>query len=611
MESGLAQLLLEHSPDPLLLLAPDGSISYLNAAAEDLFGYSRAQLLGADSSLLLAENSREPFHGVLSGLGTSAPRSRQPFAGSGRRADGVEVPIEITCALLPPDAGNGPPGRSVALSVRCAGHRPGAPAGHRDGGAAAGAVVFAGTPADASAVADAAAHRRRTAAASTAVPAAYAGHDDQVRAEVLRDPLTSLPNGTLLNERLAAALRRPDPVDVLLLNVDYPQNLKDMLGRSSADELLVEVASRLRNCVRPHDTVAKLGGDEFVVLLTECLNADAVAKRIAESLLVPLRAGGSLVRPGVSIGLASRTSQTFDGAELLRQADAALTAAKATDESAWLRFRPEMLSPAVSTADGQAGLRQAVELGQISVHYQPVVSPGLGAVVQFEAFARWERHGRLVPPNQFLPAAEQSGLIREIGDEVMRRACAEIRPWLAGDATYSVAVNVSGLQFQNRDFATDVLAIVASTGVNPRQLMLEMTESVFFESNSDVLRQLHQLRAAGVRIAMDDFGTGYAALGRLQELPLDKVKIDRSFVAMIKTGREQLPFFGTMIDAAHGLGLKVTAEGIETPAQARYLMERGCDSLQGYLFARPAPASELAGTMESALTAIDRIDAGR
>lgn len=618
MESGLAHLLLEHSPDPLLLLDPDGSISFLNAAAEELFGYSRAQLLGADSSLLLAEDSREPFHGVLAGLGASAPRSGQPFAGSGRRADGTELPVEITCSLLPSDAGAGPAARSVALSVRGAGHRPAAQSGNRHAGTAAAALTFAGTYTDAGAVAgagtaaDAATHRRRTAAAaSAAVPAAFTGHDDQVRAGVLRDPLTSLPNGTLFNERLAAALRRPDPVDVLLLNVDDFKNLNDMLGRSSADELLMEVASRLRNCVRPHDTVARLGGDEFVVLLTECLNADAVAKRIAESLYEPLRVGGSLVRPGVSMGLASRTSGTLDGAELLRQADAAMTAAKTGGKNAWLRFRPEMLNTVAAKADGQAGLRQAVELGQISVHYQPVVSPGLGAVVQFEAFARWERHGRLVPPNQFLPVAEQSGLIREIGDEVMRRACAEIRPWLAGDAAYSVAVNVSGLQFQNRDFATDVLAIVASTGVDPRQLVLELTESVFFESDSDVLRQLRQLREAGVRIAMDDFGTGYASLGRLKELPLDKVKIDRSFVAMIKTGQEQLPFFGTMINAAHALGLKVTAEGIETPAQARYLMDRGCDSLQGYLFAKPAPASDLAGTMESALTAIDKVDAGR
>lgn len=601
MESGFAQLLLEHSPDALLLLAPDGSISFLNAAAEELFGYSRAQLLGADSSLLLAEASREDFHGVLAGLGTAARRSREPFAGSGRRADGTEVAVEITCSVLPAQSPGTdssreaqPAGPAVALSVRAAGHRHAPPVQRNAQTHDAGM----GT----------AAHPLRPGAAA---PVAFVEHDDQLKAGVLRDPLTALPNGTLFNERLAAALRRPDPVDVLLLNLDDFKSLSDMLGRSSADELLVEVASRLRNCVRPHDTVARLGGDEFVVLLTECLNADAVAQRIAESLLEPLRVGGSLVRPGVTMGLASKTSQTHDGAELLRHADVALAAAKNGGQHSWLRFRPDMLNTPAHRADGETGLRRAVELGQISVHYQPVVSPGLGAVVQFEAFARWERHGKLIPPNQFLPVAEQSGLIREIGDEVLRRACAEIRPWLAGDAAYSVAVNVSGLQFQNRDFGTEVLAIVASTGVDPHQLTLELTESVFFDAGSDVLRQLHQLRQAGVRIAMDDFGTGYSSLGRLGELPLDMVKIDRSFVAMIKTGHEQLPFFNTMIAAAHALGLQVTAEGIETAAQATYLIDRGCDSLQGYLFAKPAPASDLSGTMESALTAIDRVHAGR
>jgi diguanylate cyclase (GGDEF)-like protein len=550
--------------------------------------------------MLLAEASREEFHGVVAGL-AKADSPGSPFAGSGRRSDGTELPVEITCSLVPAAAGAADAGTSVALSIR------GAAA--RNPGAGSAGRTLSGDFA-----------RRRTSGAAgaslsggpaAAAPAAFAEHDDELKAGSLRDPLTALPNGPLFNERLAAALRRPDPVDILLLNLDDFRHLNDVLGRSAADELLVEVASRLRNCVRPHDTVARLGGDEFAVLLTECLNADAVAKRIAESLYAPLRVGGSMVRPGVSMGLASKSGQTLDGAELLRQADAAMTAAKAAGKNNWMRFRPEMLNTAAHKADGDSGLRRAVELGQISVHYQPVVSPGIGSVVQFEAFARWERHGRLVPPNQFLPVAEQSGLIREIGDEVLRRACAEIRPWLAGDPAYSVAVNVSGLQFQHRDFAADVLAIAASTGVDPRQLTLELTESVFFDASSDVLGQLRQLRGAGVRIAMDDFGTGYSTLGRLQELPLDMVKIDRSFVAMIKTGQEQLPFFATMISAAHALGLKVTAEGIETPAQAKYLMDRGCDSLQGYLFAKPAPASHLAGTMESALNALDKVDAAR
>ena len=322
LEPGFAQLLLDHTPDALLLLAPDGSVTFLNAAAEEFFGYSRSQLLGTDSGLLLAEASRPDFHGVLAGLASGAVRSGLPFAGFGRRADGTEVPVEITCSALPARAnpsgadgtgtGRAPQsGPAVALSIRGTAHR---------------------------------GRTRAPQAAVAAAPAAFANREDQLRAGVLRDELTALPNGNLFNERLAAALRRPDPVDVLLLNVDDLTSLNDLLGRSSADELLVEVASRLWNCVRPQDTVARLGGNEFVVLLTECLNADAAAGRIAESVSVPMRVGRSVVRPGVSMGLASRTPQTQDGAELLRQADAALTAARAAGQHSWLRFRPEMLS---------------------------------------------------------------------------------------------------------------------------------------------------------------------------------------------------------------------------------------------------------------------------
>ncbi|MCB5292960.1 EAL domain-containing protein [Arthrobacter sp. SO3] len=619
MESGLAQLLLEHGPDPLLLLDPDGSISFLNAAAEELFGYSRSQLLGTDSGLLLAEASRPGFLSLLTGLGSSTPRPGQTFAGSGRRADGTEVPVEITCALLPSGAVAGSAAPSVALSVRSAGRRTepvqkeprATEPGHKE--------PRHNQPYDDGTTAGGAAPRRRATAASTAVPAAFAAHDDLVRAGVLRDALTALPNGTLFNDRLAAALRRPDPVDVLLLHLDDFKNLGDRLGRSAADELLVEVARRLRNCVRPHDTVARLGGDEFAVLLTECLNADAVAARIAASLHEPLRVGGSVVRPGLSMGLASRTGETPGGAELLRQADAAMTAAKqaagtartAGSAGTWRRFRPAMLGTDARGADAETGLRRAVELGQISVHFQPVVAPGQRTVVHFEAFARWEDHGRVASPQEFLPAAEQSGLIPEIGDEVLRRACTDIRPWLAAVPACSVAVNVSGLQLRQRDFAAHVLAIVAAAGVEPGRLMLELTESVFFDADSDVLRQLRRLREAGVRIAMDCFGPAYSPLDRLAELPLDKVKIDRSMVAMIRTGQEQLPFFGTVIGSAHALGLLVTAEGIETPAQATYLMDRGCDSLQGSLFAAPAPAGELAGAMESALTALGNLGSRR
>ncbi len=600
MESGIALALLEHSPDALLLLDHDASIRFLNTAAEQLFGYSRAQLMGAEHSLLLAEMSREPFHLVLSRLATAgragaATALPRPFEGAGRRADGTQFPVEITYSLVPLEAGP-----AVALAIRSAAHRPERPQ-------PASVPPDAGTPAGGNDAGAAAPRRRPLAGQSPST--AGAGADSRAVSGARPDPLTGLPNGPLFNEQLAAALGRPDQVDVLLLNLDDFRNLNELLGHPAGDELLVEVADRLRGCIRPHDSIARLGGDEFVVLLAKCLNADAAVNRIAEALHEPLRAGGSLVRPSVSMGLASKTPETSDGSELLRQAHAAMAAAKAAGKNTWRRFEPSMLHTAAQQGQGESGLRRAVELGQISVHYQPVVSPGVGSVVQFEAFARWELRGRVVPPNQFLPVAEQSGLIREIGDEVLRRACTEIRPWLAGHEANSVAVNVSALQFEHRDFAGDVLEIIRSAGVEPRQLTLELTESVFFDSAPDVLRQLHQLRQAGVRIAMDDFGTGYSALGRLNELPLDIVKIDRSFVAMVSTGQEKLPFFDTMIGAAHALGLTVTAEGVETAIQARYLMDRGCDALQGYLFAKPAPASELAGTMETALTAVDKVGA--
>lgn len=602
METGFAQLLLEHSPDALLLLDPSGSISFLNIAAEALFGHPRARLLGADPSVLLAEASRADFQAVLAGIRAAAQESRI-FTGSGRRADGTGLRIEIISSLVPPAPAAGSKQQPIALSIRGVGHRAGTPSATSQthhAVAAAGSAAAAGRP-------------RTSAAASTPAAAAAAEHDDQLKAEVLRDPLTALPNGTLFNERLAAALRRPDPVDILLLSLADTPGLGPAPEFSAADGLLVEVANRLRNCVRPHDTVARLGCNEFVVLLTECLNADAAAERIAKALQDPLHVGGTLLRPVVSMGLAtSKAGRDQNGVELLRQADAAMAAARTQGAGTWLRFLPAMLGTPGHRPGGGTGLRRAVELGQISVHYQPVMSRGPGSgpgpVVRFEALARWERHGRMVPPDQFLPAAEQSGLIREIGDEVLRRACAGILPRLVGNAGGGVSVNISGLQLQHRGFSQEILSTVASAGIDPCRLTLEMAESAFFHADSGMLRQLHRLRESGIRIAMDDFGTGYPSLDRLQELPLDEVKISRSLVAGIRTGQEQLSLVSTVITAAHTLGMTVTAEGIETPVQAKYLTDLGCDFLQGYLFARPAPADELAGTVKYALDAVAKLD---
>jgi diguanylate cyclase (GGDEF)-like protein/PAS domain S-box-containing protein len=428
----------------------------------------------------------------------------------------------------------------------------------------------------------------------------------QLHALAFQDGLTGLSNRQLFNDSLAAALAGPcgTAVDVLLLDLDDFKEVNDILGHHAGDQMLIEVGRRLRTCVRPDDVVARLGGDEFVVLLVGSVDAEAVAARIVESLRVPVWIDGTMLRPSLSLGLASMGESAVDASELLRRADVAMYAAKTAGKNRYMRFRPEMMKALVDRNDLEAGLRLAVDSGQIAIHYQPIVSAEHGTVTKVEALARWMRDGALVPPQHFIPAAERSGLIVEIGTEVLLRGCTELKPWLKEDASRSLAVNVSGVQLQHGDFAELVLAVLESCGVDPRQLVLEVTESVFFADDCHVIRQLMNLRAAGVRVALDDFGTGFSSLGRLQDLPVDTLKIDQSFVSMIHTGTEQLPILSAMIAMAHGLGLTVTAEGVETSAQARYLMNLDCDSLQGYLFSSPQPESGLPPALDQAARAI-------
>ena len=429
----------------------------------------------------------------------------------------------------------------------------------------------------------------------TQAMADLAAQASQLKVLAFQDPLTGLSNRQLFNDRLAHALAGPcgTAVDVLLLDLDDFKEVNDVHGHHAGDQMLVEVGRRLRTCLRPSDVVARLGGDEFVVLLVGSLDADAAAGRIVETLKAPLWIDGTMLRPSISLGLASISEDAVDASELLRRADIAMYAAKAAGKNRYLRFRPEMMVALLERTHLEAGLRAAVGSGEITVHYQPIVSARLGRVVKVEALVRWERHGALVPPQQFIPAAERSGLIVEIGSEVLLRGCTELGSWLAEDPVRSLAVNVSGVQLQQGNFPELLFATASSCGVDPHQLVVEVTESVFFDDDCQVPRQLVELRSAGVRVALDDFGTGYSSLGRLQDLPVDTLKIDQSFVALIRNGTEQLPILNCMIAMAHGLGLTVTAEGVETPEQARYLMERGCDSLQGYLFSRPQPATSL------------------
>ncbi|MCU1547477.1 MAG: diguanylate cyclase [Arthrobacter sp.] len=693
MGTGFEEALLEQGPDALLLLNADGTVAFLNSAAERLFGYERQQLLGAQHHILLSEDDRGGFIRMFSGLGRGSLAGRGPFAAVGLKRDGAEIAMEITCSLVTLDAGT-----AMAVAARDVGHRSDSDPGRRRAVSlldatlettADGILVVSlegqitgindqylklwGMPPELLAAEDPAAlvnfiagqlispeiflqkvavlyadkltqghyvleskdgrtvelYSRPQKVADTVVGRIWNFRDitsrqraqDQARlameelaeqAHILKelafqDPLTGLANRMLFNERAAAALRTKDPVHVLLLDLDDFKEVNDVLGHHAGDQMLKEISRRLQNCVGPHGTVARLGGDEFVVLLVGCRDVDAVAQRVVGTLNAPVSIEGTLLRPGLSLGVASRDSEAMTYSELLRQADLAMYAAKEAGKNCYVHFRPEMLAALLERTRLTAGLRRAVELGQITVHYQPVVSAARLEVVQFEALARWERDGELMAPDAFIPTAERSGLIRDIGAEVLRRSCTDLQPWLAQDSGRTLAVNVSGVQLQHRDFAERVLDIAAWSDVDPHQLVLEVTESVFFDPDCHVIVQLETLRSAGIQVALDDFGTGYSSLGRLQDLPVDIVKIDKSFVSMLDTGAEKLPILTSMIHMAHSLGLKVTAEGVETAAQARYLMAHGCNALQGFLFSRPEPESRRERALRRSVEAVSAL----
>lgn len=436
-----------------------------------------------------------------------------------------------------------------------------------------------------------------------------AAQAEKLRAMAFQDPLTGLANRAVFNDALAEALLEPrlKAVDVLLLDLDDFKEVNDILGHQAGDDMLIEVARRLRGCVPTADVVARLGGDEFVVLLTACPDADAIAACIVRCLHVPLTIDGSVLRPSLSLGLASRGQDSVGPSELLRHADIAMYAAKAAGKNRFLRFHPDMMQALVQRTHMESGLRLAVPRGEITVDFQPIVSHRMGQVVQLEALARWDRGGERVPPSIFIPLAERTGLISEIGAEVMASGMVRLARWLSEDPSRSLAVNVSGVQLQEPDFAETVLRMAKASGVAPYQLVMEVTESVFFDADWSLIRQLSTLRDAGARVALDDFGTGYSSLGRLQDLPVDTVKIDRSFVSMVRTGNERLPILSSMINMAHSLGLTVTAEGIETAAQADYLTALECDSLQGYLFSLPEPGERLEQALYHAEEALNAL----
>ena len=412
------------------------------------------------------------------------------------------------------------------------------------------------------------------------------------------DPLTGLANRALFNDRLERALvdmrRTGSRLALLYLDLDRFKNVNDTLGHPAGDDLIRELANRLSALVRGNDCVARLGGDEFAVVQSNVgTDADvtALCERIIQAASQPFQLLGNSAFVGVSIGVAVAPGAGVDRAELMRKADIALYAAKATGRNRFRVFAPEMDVSIQRRREIETELREAIAAGdQFCVHYQPLYAAASAELVGVEALLRWQhpKHG-LIAPGEFIPIAEESGLIHPIGDWVLRQACRAGRRW----PVQRIAVNVSAVQFRSPRFAAKVIEVLRETGLEPQRLELEITESVLLDSAELSAATLTTLRAAGVRIALDDFGTGYSSLTYLQKYPVDKIKIDRSFIHNLASDASSDALVQAMVDLARAMGVVVTAEGVETAGQREFLKRIGCNELQGFLLSRPVEPSEI------------------
>lgn len=434
----------------------------------------------------------------------------------------------------------------------------------------------------------------------------------QLKQLAYSDSLTGLANRALFHERLEEALNLAEAgsISVLLLDLDDFKEVNDILGHQAGDKMLIEAARRLRECVGPSDTVARIGGDEFVILLVEPEDAEVVADRVVNALNSPVLLDGHEVHPSVSLGLATSGGESLQASDLLRRADIAMYVAKAAGKNRYLRFRPEMMTALLTRNNVESGLHEAIGRNELVVHYQPIVMVGEGQASQVESLVRWNRPDGLIPPLDFIAIAEGSGLINAIGREVLTQSCVQLGAWLRADDSHSAAINVSVVQLREDGFSSAVLRTLDDFGIDPHQLIFEVTESAFMDSEVRAVKQLKGLRDHGIRVSLDDFGTGYSSLGRLQNIPVDIIKLDRTFVTGIRTGKEDFPILNSMIGLAHNLGLHVTAEGVETARQARYLIALGCDSLQGFLFSRPVPIGLLPRAADHATSVYHNAVAG-
>lgn len=415
------------------------------------------------------------------------------------------------------------------------------------------------------------------------------------------DTLTGLPNRLLLVDRMRQATahlgRKNSPVAVLFIDLDRFKDINDTLGHAAGDRLLQEVAERLGNCVREGDTVARLSGDEFVVLLAglnDVRDAALVADKIVTTVSSPCRIGGSELRVSPSIGIAVFPGDGHDIDELLRNADTAMYHAKQEGRGRFSFFASSMNEAASRRLAVGGALQQAIQQDEFLLHYQPKVSAKSGEICGFEALIRWpQADGVWIPPSQFIPIAEETGRIEQIGNWALREAARQIKCWRAeSDFCCPVAVNVSASQFRKDSVARNIEAALQESNIPANLLEAELTESAVMTDPVKAIQALHEIRNLGVTISIDDFGTGYSSLAYLKRFPLDKLKIDAAFVRDIASDPDDAAIVLAIISLAHSLGLTVIAEGVETAEQVAFLVENECDEMQGHFFSKPVPTDE-------------------
>ena len=560
VEKERAQVTLNSIGDAVICTDISGNITFLNLVAERMTSWSRQEAE--------ARPTAEVFRMIDAANRETAPNSMEKAVEQDRT-----VVLPLNCLLIQRNGSEVPVEGCIS------------PIHDREGKATGAVIVF----------------RDVSIARAMALQMAHSFQHDF---------LTGLPNRMLLNDRvrqaIALAPRHLKKVAVLFLDLDGFKHINDSLGHPIGDKLLQSIAKRLVTCVRGSDTVSRQGGDEFVVLLSEMQQSEdaaITARRMLEAVAKVHSIDQHDLHVTTSIGVSIYPDDGLDVETLIKNADTAMYQAKENGHQSYQFFKPAMNVRAVERQSIEESLRRALERQEFALHYQPIINLGTGEITGAEALIRWTHPTRgPVSPAQFIPVAEDCGLILPIGNWVLREACKQARSWVdSGLPLGTMAVNISAIEFRDERFLEGVFGILKDTGLDPRSLELELTESVLMKRAESTESILKALRARGVQVAVDDFGTGYSSLSYLRRFPIDALKIDQSFVRQITTAPDETTIVTAVISMGRSLKLRVVAEGVETQEELAFLQAHQCDEAQGYFFSRPLPPQQFAKLLKTGI----------